>query len=286
MPPAAMRLLMGPFFSDATFIQNDDAVRVSDRGEPVGDYEGGAPLHGPVHGCLDLPFHFKIKRRRGFIKYKDPWISDHGPCYGDPLALPSAEQVTPFSYFRIVPFGRDSINPAIPALLQRPAGSLQGEFRKTVGDIEGYGSFHKERVLGDNADLFPQFPEVHSPDICPVNKNGTAVRVIEAGDEVNGWTCRLPSPLRRRPAHRGEHQGLFPEDRLSGHIGKADIPEGHAAFQHSQGDRVCRRGRLLRYVEEGENPVSGCKTKLHGADHGCEHPYGLDEKSESSRGMR
>src|SRR5688572_18682692 len=62
----ADQLLVGALFDDASFIDDDDAVGVLDRGEAVGDDEGGAALGQLGQRCLDRAFSFgRSEERRG-----------------------------------------------------------------------------------------------------------------------------------------------------------------------------------------------------------------------------
>ena len=59
---------MGTLFDEAALVKHQDVVSLSDRGEPVGDHNGGASLHQLFKGILHQPLRFGVKRGGGFIE--------------------------------------------------------------------------------------------------------------------------------------------------------------------------------------------------------------------------
>ena len=58
---------MGSLLPDFAFVQNNDAIAILDRGEPVGDDQTGSVLHELIQSILDEEFGFGVDRRSGFI---------------------------------------------------------------------------------------------------------------------------------------------------------------------------------------------------------------------------
>src|SRR4029450_9872645 len=67
-------------FDDAAVVEYEDTRRVADRGEPVGDHEGGAVLHYFVERRQNVGFGRSIERAACFIENQDRWILKQRPC--------------------------------------------------------------------------------------------------------------------------------------------------------------------------------------------------------------
>src|SRR5262249_14269553 len=77
---ASLQLLECTRFDDATMIEHEDACRVPDRGESVGDDECGAVLHDFVKRRQDARFGGGIKRAGRFIENQDGWVLEQRSC--------------------------------------------------------------------------------------------------------------------------------------------------------------------------------------------------------------
>ena len=56
---------------DASLFHHQNLVGAADGGEPVGDDEGGAPLHQLIQSRLNHGLGFRVERTRGLIENKD-----------------------------------------------------------------------------------------------------------------------------------------------------------------------------------------------------------------------
>ena len=65
---------MGSDFSNPPFMENNDSIRVPDRGKPVSDDNGCPSLKQPRQSFLDEPFCFRIDMGGRLVEDKDPWI--------------------------------------------------------------------------------------------------------------------------------------------------------------------------------------------------------------------
>ena len=78
---------MGASLDDAALFQYHDAVAVSHGGKPVGNDEGGASMHEPVHALLDDLLCPGIDGAGGLIQDEHRRVCDSGPGNGKKLAL-------------------------------------------------------------------------------------------------------------------------------------------------------------------------------------------------------
>ena len=51
---------MGSLLPDFAFVQNNDAIAILDRGEPVGDDQTGSVRHELIQSILDEEFGFGV----------------------------------------------------------------------------------------------------------------------------------------------------------------------------------------------------------------------------------
>ena len=72
-------------FYDLSFLENDDLVGMSDRGEAVGYNDTGSVLHHFIDSILYQSLTFRIERGGGFVEDKDRWILQQCPGDGQPL---------------------------------------------------------------------------------------------------------------------------------------------------------------------------------------------------------
>ena len=65
------QLSMGAPFDDSSLVQNDDDVRLLDRGEPVGDTDRRPSLHEFFQRGLNSALRFRIQRTGCFVENED-----------------------------------------------------------------------------------------------------------------------------------------------------------------------------------------------------------------------
>ena len=78
---------MGTLFGDATLVENDDMVGVSNRRETVSDHQSGAPFGEMGERLMDQLFVDGVEMRRGLVKDEDRSIFEQGPGDGESLPL-------------------------------------------------------------------------------------------------------------------------------------------------------------------------------------------------------
>ena len=81
-------LVVGPTLDDASLFQDHDTVGVLDRGQTVGDDEGGAPFHQRIHSRLHEGFGSGVDGRSSLVQDQYRRISHSCPGNGEELSLP------------------------------------------------------------------------------------------------------------------------------------------------------------------------------------------------------
>ena len=93
-------------FGDAAVFEDDDAVGVGDRAEPVGDDEARAAFHQRGQAGLDHPFAFGVEVAGGLVEDEDLRVGQDRAGDGDPLPLAAAELHAALADERVVAVGQ------------------------------------------------------------------------------------------------------------------------------------------------------------------------------------
>ena len=96
------QFMMAAALYDSLVTENDDFIRVADRGKPVGDHDGGPVLGQLLQALLNVAFAFVIQSGGRFVQDQDPGILQENAGDRDPLFLPAGETGSPFSHKGIV----------------------------------------------------------------------------------------------------------------------------------------------------------------------------------------
>src|SRR5450755_3836539 len=73
------KLLMRSLFTQATLVEDKDAMRMLNRAQPVRDHDGGAALKQPVEGFADQELGLGVHAGGSFIENQKFWIVGQSP---------------------------------------------------------------------------------------------------------------------------------------------------------------------------------------------------------------
>jgi len=102
-PAPVQKFLVPTEFHQAALVQDQDDIGPADRGETMGDDEGGPAAEEPAQGLLDQAFAFRVQGRGGLVQDQDAGILQNGPGYGHPLALAAGEGQASFPHLASQP---------------------------------------------------------------------------------------------------------------------------------------------------------------------------------------
>ena len=85
------QLGMASLFGQLAVVENEDAIRISQGAEAVGDGDGGPATDQHAQGVLDRLFRLGVDAAGGLIENEDPRIVEQGAGDGDPLAFPTRQ---------------------------------------------------------------------------------------------------------------------------------------------------------------------------------------------------
>ena len=83
-------------FDNPAPVEHDDAIRMADGGQPVGDHQRCPVLHQFFQSLLDAQFGGGVDIGGGFIKQDQLRVSGKGPGDGNKLALSTGYGCTVF----------------------------------------------------------------------------------------------------------------------------------------------------------------------------------------------
>jgi len=221
------QLFVGPLAGDPAVFNDDDRIRIDDRGKAMGNNEGRPSLHQVFQRLLHEAFRFAVQVGRGFIQQKQLRVAQKGPRDGDSLPLSPGKFDAPFPHFRVIPL-RQFLDEF--AGIGQPGRFLHfflGDgFFDAVTNIFPYRAGDDRALLGDVADGAAPAVKVEGFDVFPADRNHAFRRFVKPFDQ--GKNGRLPAPA--RPDKSEGFSGFGGKiDRLQRHfpllIGKRHIVE-------------------------------------------------------------
>ncbi len=173
---------------DAAVINVHDPVAAADRGETVGDDEGGSSLKHGVEAGLQGFFRLDVDAGGGLVEDQDGGIGEQGSRKGDELFLALTQHRAAFPDFRIVPLGHPADEVVGADDSAGFADLILGGSQFSVTDVVADGSGENETVLHHDSHLGTERVDRHLGDILAIDQHPAAVHVVEAGDQVDDGT--------------------------------------------------------------------------------------------------
>ncbi len=78
---------MAALLGDAAVLEHDDAARLADGRETVGDHDGGAPGEQTAQALLDVALGVEVDVGGGLVQYEDARVGDERASERNQLAL-------------------------------------------------------------------------------------------------------------------------------------------------------------------------------------------------------
>ena len=182
---------MAALFDNLTAAQNDDRICILHGRQSVGDHQHGFVSDQYFKGFLNLMFVFRVGKSGGLIQHHNGSVFQDGPRQSDPLLLTAGEIDTFRSNYSVQTLGQFFQNVIAPGRMGGGQDLISGSFRSGGTDIFQETFLKQPGILKDKSHLLHQIFCVDLPDIDSSNRNRTAVRIPEAGDQAGG--CRLAS---------------------------------------------------------------------------------------------
>ena len=185
-----MRALLG----DALFRDDDDAVRILDRRESMGNDERRAALRQLGQRLLNRRFGLRIQRRCRLIENENRRILQEHARNREALLLPAGELDAALSDDRI-----QSLRLRLDKLLQLRAPrasqiSSSVASKLAVRDVLPHRAGEQEHILLHDADLAAQRFQLDIANIDAVNGDAARADIVEARQQG----CRSSFCLRRK----------------------------------------------------------------------------------------
>src|SRR5581483_8237556 len=80
------QLVVGALLDDASALQHDDLIGITDRGQAMGDDQARTALEQYLEGLLDLLLGEAVDARRRLVEHQDLGIGDQRPREAEQLA--------------------------------------------------------------------------------------------------------------------------------------------------------------------------------------------------------
>ena len=279
---------VGPVGHDPSAVEQHHPVGQADGREAVGDDERGPPLHEDAERGVDALLHLDVDGAGGVVEDEDRWVDQEGAGDGDALALPARERVATLADHGVVAVGQAVDEAGGTGRLGRGHDLFEGGVRSAVGDVVPDRHGEEEGLVEDDADVGPQAGEGEVAHVVPVDPDGAAGGVVEAGQHAgHGGLAAAGAPDQCDGLARVQVQVQVAQDlprsvvaRLGEQavvgVGEADVVELDVALAIDEVDRVgsVDDGGLL--VDDLVNPVGRGRGALaHHDQHPQHHEGGL-----------
>ena len=148
------------------------------------DDEDGAALGDLAHVLLDDALALVVERARGLIEDQDARVGHQGARNGDPLALPPGERSAPLAHRGVVALGQ--LQNEVMGAGERGSSdhALHGNGWIDERDVVAHRSVEQHVLLQHHADLTAQPGDVDHREVDAVHQHASALRDIEALDEL------------------------------------------------------------------------------------------------------
>ena len=237
---------MGTALDDASLFHDHDAVRVLDRGEPVGNHEAGASVHQGVHTALDQDFRSGIDRGCRLVENQGRGICNCGTGYGNQLSLTLAEVGSVVAKDRVIAVGKPADEAIGICQLSCTYALFVCGIELAVADVLHDGSREEVSVLKDNAQTAPEVGLFDLVDVDFIEADLAVLDVIEAVDEID-YRCLSRSGA----SYEGKllagvriHLDVV-QDHLLRVVAEVHSVEGYRAFELSVGHGAVGLMRML-----------------------------------------
>ena len=213
-PIGRQQLAVRAALRDPSAVKHQDPVRAQDRGEPVGNRDGGPALGEPGQGRLDEPLRHRVQRGCRLVKDQDLGVLEQHARNGQALLLAAGELVASLANHGVQPQGQfaDAVQDGCST-----ARSLHLGHRRVglcVQQVFADGRVEEVGLLGDKPDHAPQRLQRKRPHVVPVHGHLASGDVIQPRDQVGGGGLasarrsnqghKLPRPCLKRDVFKPE----------------------------------------------------------------------------------
>ena len=155
---------------DAPAIDDDDHVRLDDRGEAVRDDERGPAVQDGAQRFLDDLLRLRIHAARRLVEDDDARVRQDDAGEGDQLPLPDAQAAAALADLCLVPFGQSGDEVVDADRARRRLHLRIRCVQFAVADILGDRRGEEEGILQDDAELAAQRVQRHLAHIVAVDQ--------------------------------------------------------------------------------------------------------------------
>ena len=264
--------------NDLAVLQHHDGVGGADGGEAVGDHEGGAVLHQPIHAPLNVSLGTGVHRGGGLVQHQDGRLGHGGTGDVEQLALTLGQ------------IGTVALETGLIAVLQAHDEAvgrggfgglhhlLVGGVGATVSDVLHDGAREQVRILQNHGDVAPQLIPLVGTDVHAVDGDGSLVDIVEAVEQVgDGGLARARGADEGDLLTRVGIEADVLQHGLTGQVTEGHVLQHHLAPQIVDGDGIGTVGGLGGLIHNSEHPLGA---RQGGEDGGHLHGDVVDGEGE------
>src|SRR5579863_10530187 len=178
------KLLVGAFFDYAAVVQDDYAVGKPRGRKAVRNNERGASVGGAAEGFHHSLFCRGVQAAGRLIQYENGCITQDRPGDLNSLLLPTRQCFAPLGDNTVVSVRHPFYELVGISQPRRSANLPVAGAGLAKRNVFTNGAAEKQRVLQDQADLFPQRKQRVVPDVSAVDRNRPVGWVIKARNQA------------------------------------------------------------------------------------------------------
>src|SRR5258708_777665 len=176
---------MRALLAQASFVKDEDAVRVLNGAQPVRDDQRGSPGQQAVQRFANQQLRLRIHARSRFVKNQEARIVRHGARKIDELPLPDGKRRAALVYAGADSFRQRAYEFAKPNFVDGAFDCGAVDARRAEPDVRFNRTGKEKRILEHDAELPPQILQFDQSNVLAVEENLSALNVVKAQQQGN-----------------------------------------------------------------------------------------------------
>src|SRR6185312_1732173 len=240
-----------------TFVEHQNPIGVTERREPMGDDEDGAPATDAAQVLLDDALRLIVEGARRLIQDQNAWVRHQRPRDGDALALTAGQGRAALSDRTVVCLRQLEDEIMRAGELRRFHDLRHGRIRQLDGDVFPHATVEEKTLLQHHPYLPSQPERVRLLQIDAVYEHPAGLRDVEPLQELGQGALPGAAPPNHPDGGAGRNfTRNIPQDfRAIELIPEANTLQPHRAADGRQTHLSRVQGRLRRRVDEISQPL-------------------------------
>src|SRR5262245_52970410 len=255
---------MGTDFADFAVVQDNDAIRVANRGKTVRDEQASSVAHDFLKRVLNQQLGFRIDTGSGLVKNQDLRLKHQHPGQRQKLPLASGKVAATLPHLRVKGTRKPLDKPMGIGKLSGFLNFLHRNRAVAKGQVRADISRKEKDILQDNADVLAQRLKVPITHVDAADFDGALLDIVEAVKHFDrGGLAGARGPDNRHLFSRLDSERHAFQYRIVRSILKPDVVEDDFAAERFRNNRILRTLNHHRGIQQLENSFGRGHSGLH-----------------------